>query len=211
VEPDVDPEAVLLAVLGLRDAFERHQWSVQAALAEPTPEDLRMPGFPRWGVTEYVERLRLASITAVNFMDWACALDELFAGPDRKDHRPTDRQADYRVRRAADRRGPLLVGLRYVRDRHMHQVVVSAGSGFQVRFGGEAPPTIGPDALWRKADDIGDATDGRQTKEPYLSRRAAYVERMEWQSTQSTLGAVLGCLTAEVQALGVDLPPWPKG
>jgi hypothetical protein len=34
---------------------------------------------------------------------------------------------------------------------------------------------------------------------------------MEWQSTQSTLGAVLGCLTAEVQALGLDLPPWPKG
>jgi hypothetical protein len=122
-----------------------------------------------------VERLHLAGITAVNFMDWACALDELFAGPDRRDYHPTERQVDYRARRAADERGRLLLGLRYVRDRHAHQIVVSANPGFEMQFGGEAPPTIAPDVLWHKANEIQDASDGRQASKTYQSRRDAYV------------------------------------
>ncbi len=50
------------------------------------------------------------TITAVNFLNWAVALDDLLAETD----------TDYCARRDRDEDGQVLLAVRHVRDRHVH-------------------------------------------------------------------------------------------
>lgn len=144
-----------------------------------------------------------AGIFTVNATNWACALDELLREAD-----PT-----YLSRRGADRDGQFLEGLRYVRDRHMHQLVVSntqiwrvtAGFGLDGRrYDSPNQPGI----AWKPVDDISEPADNRINKRSYQSRRSAYENLLQLRRVHLALVSALSWLTTEVMAHRVVLPAW---
>lgn len=179
---EFDHAAVRLAVLGMRDAYGRNFASVQTSRHD----------------------LDAAGISAVDFMNWACALDERLG--------KTSDQKAYEARRKADDDGCVLPGLRHVRDRHMHQVVLSAHVDKRPWFG-RFPPRLSAGIIWRSVDEIGDAPRSQQMKdqEGYDERRLAYERHIQGMKTWVTLRRALLWLTGEVEGRGVNLSPyeWP--
>ncbi len=173
----LDLAAARLAVLGLRDAYSRH-----FALAHSTMQD---------------EDSMI--ISAVDFVNWACALDEVL--------RETD--PGYAQRRDADSDGRVLPGLRYVRDRHMHQVVVSM-RGDGVAFFGAFPPSFSAGVVWRPASEIAAPTGRHATAPSVQQRRTVYEQNLQIQPAWIGLRAALSFLTAEAQSRQVALPPWQE-
>ena len=62
----------------------------------------------------------IAGVSVAEFVFWACALDERLCKTDSK----------YAARRDRDEHGHVLRGLRFIRDRHTHQVAVTTSLEF---------------------------------------------------------------------------------
>ena len=77
----------------------------------------------------------IASVSIAEFMFWACALDERLFTTD----------PAYAARRDADERGQVLPALRFVRDRHTHQVAITTSLEFI--FERSSDPNVSPDLL----------------------------------------------------------------
>jgi hypothetical protein len=172
------PEAARLAVAGLREAYVRNR---AAYGSRPTIDSV--------------------GISAVDFANWASALDERL-----RETAPADAQR-YRSDRDANPDGRVIGGIRFVRDRHMHQVVVSAvpdSADFFAAF----PPQLSLGIVWRNVDEL-PRPDGRGTTNPqYEPERNAYRDHMEGKPTWVTLAAALRWLTAETENRGVVPDPW---
>ncbi len=169
----IDSAAVRLAVLGLRFAYTRHH---AVARGGQQNEDAMI-------------------ISAVDFVNWTCALDELLAEND----------LGYASRRDSDPDGRVIVGLRYVRDRHMHQVVVSM-RGDGVSFFAAFPPRLSAGVVWRPANEMAQPVGKHATTANV--RRAAYDQHLQMRPAWVSLAAALRFLTSEVTSLQVALPAW---
>ncbi len=172
------PEAARLAVTGLREAYVRNY---AAYGSRPTVDNV--------------------GVSAVDFANWASALDERL-----RQTASTDAQR-YRTDRDCNPDGRVIGGIRFVRDRHMHQVVVSAvpdSGDFFATF----PPELSLGIVWRNVDELPDP-DGRATTNKHRKpERNAYSEHMQGKPTWVTLAAALRWLTAEVENRGVVPDPW---
>jgi hypothetical protein len=141
----------------------------------------------------------VVAISTVEFVNWACAIDELLENTD----------TTYKDRRDQHEHGRLMPALRFVRDRHMHQVVVSSTMAFTIGFSSDEsiPPTMTAARIyWRPVDEIREPTDGRQDSALYQARRAAYVEHLERREPPLALGHVHNFLYSEIMARGIDVP-----
>lgn len=173
----LDEWAVVTAALGLRASFQR------------CIEGYRDP----------VPRLYVVGISAVEFVNWACALDERLWSTD----------TTYKNRRDQDEYGRLIPALQFVRDRHMHQVVVSSNLAFMIEFSSDdsVPPALTAAKIyWRPVEEIREPTDGRQNTPVYQARRAAYVQHLERREPPLALGHVNNFLFDEVTARGIKVP-----
>jgi hypothetical protein len=180
-DSDLDEWAVVTAALGLRASFQR---CIE-------------------GYREPVPRLYVVGISAVEFVNWACALDELLWSTD----------TTYKNRRDRNEYGRLIPALQFVRDRHMHQVVVSSNLVFTIGFSSDdsVPPALSAAKIyWRPVEEIREPTDGlqnrRQNTPVYQARRAAYVQHLERREPPWALGHVNNFLFDEVTALGIKVP-----
>jgi hypothetical protein len=180
-----DHDAVRLAVAGMRGAYRRHHAAHVAALSE--------------------ESVDAAGISAVEFANWACALDERV--------RKTGEESStaYMKRRDSDRRGKVLLGLRFIRNRHMHQVVVSnqvVSTQFfdlpsrkeQIARAAAEVGMFSPGIVWQAADRIADPDDG------FTSGLAEYEALLKGNTTLFALADAVDWLTREVVARGVQIP-----
>lgn len=168
----------MTAALGLRSSFERC-----------------IEGYRN----QLVPRQEVVGISTVEFVNWACALDELLESTD----------DTYAERRDQHEHGRLIAALRFVRDRHMHQVVVSSNLAFTLMgsYDGSVPPTITQAKIyWRPVEEIREPTNGRQNTPVYQARRKAYVDHLERREPPLALGHVNNFLFDEVTAHGIEVP-----
>jgi hypothetical protein len=175
---DLDEWAVVTAALGLRASFQRC-----------------IEGYRN----QLVPRQEVVGVSTVEFVNWACALDELLEGTDNT----------YAERRDQHQDGRLILALRFVRDRHMHQVVVSSRLVFTLTgsYDGSMPPTITQAKIyWRPIEEIREPTDGREDKDLYRSRRTAYVEYLAGREPPLALGLVNNFLFDEIKRREIDVP-----
>jgi hypothetical protein len=142
----------------------------------------------------------LAGASIVEFVTWACLLDR----------RLEDTDNSYVAHRDTDDDGEVLLALRFVRDRHLHQVVTSAALQFMVRWSTVRPPAIESVGMtWRALADIKEPTDRYNSEHEYRLRRAAYQEDLEGRDPLIALEAALRFLTREVQGKGIEVPNEP--
>lgn len=177
---NLDYAAVRLAVLGLRAAYARN-WAAHGQHVTP-------------------ETIDSAGISAVEFANWACALDQRL-----KDTDPdTDTEAAYVARRRGDPRGRVMQGIRFVRNLHMHTVVVSTSTQLGPFFlDGPGPMIVSGGIVWRSAAEL----PAPERPQPRLE--AVYVEWMQGRTTVDALAHALVWLVAEVRGRGVVLPDDP--
>jgi hypothetical protein len=174
-------EAARLAVIGLREAYVRNY---AAYRSRPTIDNV--------------------GVSAVDFANWASALDERL-----RKTAPTDAQR-YRSDRDGNADGRVISGIRFVRNRHMHQVVVSVVPDSADFFAG-FPPALSVGIVWRNVDELPEP-DGLGITNKYREpERNAYRDHMEGKPTWVTLAAALRWLTAEIESRGVvpDSWTWP--
>jgi len=171
-------DAARLAVIGMRSAYERN-----FNLCQSQSHDIDGIG-----------------TSAVDFTNWACALEERL-----RETAPGGEPA-FRKRRDGDADGVVLEGLRFARDRHMHQLVVSAVPD-RADFFSSFPPKLSAGIVWRSVDEIPEPTDEwRKTKPAYIAERTAYEDHLQNRPTWLALRSALRWLTAEIKLRQVDLP-----
>jgi hypothetical protein len=178
--------------------LDLEEWAVQRAMFGLRASYMRC----RAGYGYSIPLPELVAVPAVDFANWACALDEQF--------RKTD--TNYVARRSADDEGRLLAGLRFVRDRHMHQVAITSAVQAVVTYpdySGGIPPTITPAmtsvrVYWLPVGEIREPTDWRRNEDWYRNRRDAYQEHLEGRDVRMTLLAALRFLSCEVEARGIE-------
>ena len=177
-DQDLGEWAVVTAALGLRASFQRC-----------------IEGYRN----QLVPRQEVVGVSTVEFVNWACALDELLWSTD----------TTYKNRRDQHEHGRLMPALHFVRDRHMHQVVVSSKLVFTLGFSSDenVPPALTAAKIyWRPLEEIREPTDGRQNTPLYQARRAAYVEHLERREPPLALGLVNNFLFDEITARGIKVP-----
>jgi hypothetical protein len=146
----------------------------------------------------------IAAVSVAEFVFWACALDERLCTTD----------PAYAARRDSDEHGQVLPALRFVRDRHTHQVAITTSPEFI--FERSSDPNVSPDRLrvlnrWRPLDGITEPTGRRRTRGDYIARRTAYEEHLEGRKPALALRDALDFLNREVAARGIDIEvhePW---
>jgi hypothetical protein len=174
----LDVWGIATAVAGLRGAYDRYVH----AHREPVPMHEE------------------AALAVAEFVNNACALDEMLGGL---------KATPYAARRDAGKDGRVLPALRFVRDRAMHQVALAAGMQFIIRFSDHesTPPALtGASMYWRPLTEIRQPTDGRETTPEYKKRQAAYQDQLVGRDPVVALSAALRFLTEEVRTQGVDIP-----
>jgi hypothetical protein len=145
----------------------------------------------------------IAGVSVAEFVFWACALDERLCTTD----------PAYAARRDADERGQVLLALRFVRDRHTHQVAIT--TSLELLFERSSDPNV-PDLLkvgnrWRPLDGITEPTGRRPTRDDYIARRADYKEHLEGRKPALAMRDALDFLNREVAARGIEIEvhePW---
>jgi hypothetical protein len=175
-EADLDRWEITTAVVGLRGAHKR---------AMDAYRDL-------------VPNQEIAGVSVVEFVVWACALDERLRKTD-----PT-----YAARRDADDHGQVLPALRFARDRHMHQVAVTTSLRFM--FERSSDPNVTPDRLtvsnlWRPLDGITEPPEGPERDRYYPARRAAYEKHLAGRWPALAMGDGLDFLDREIAARGIEV------
>lgn len=183
----IDPAAVRLAVLAMRNAYGRH-----------------------WQARSDHDRDAIAT-TAVDFLSWACSLDGLLRDTTARLGFATEEAAQdaYKAHRDADEEGRVVPGLRHVRDRHMHQVIVSTVLD-RAKFFGRFPPQLSSGTVWRPVEELGEPSAKIQKRPDYWPQREAYRLHLQNRPPWVSLRAALRWITREVEGRGVELPPYEE-
>jgi hypothetical protein len=184
-DTDLERWEITTAIIGLRGAYKRCMDAYR----------------------DLIPNQAIAGVSVVEFVFWACALDERLCKAD----------PAYAARRDRDRHGQVLPALRFTRDRHTHQVAITTSLEFM--FERSSDPDASPDLLkvltrWRPLDGITQPGDGRHETTPqYRKRRDAYKEHLEGRKPALALRDALDFLDREVAARGIKVPdpiPWPE-
>jgi hypothetical protein len=160
-----------------------------------------------WRALDAARRKHLLSsaVAAAEAVNWACSLDEQLASED-----PT-----YRARREADSQGCTLLGLRYARDRVMHQVVVTSAqddrSFFDPRPGGILH-IASSYPIWARTVALPEPEGRHKNKQE--DRKMAYelyvAERGVWKPLFAALRFLTEELNGKVLLASIDQPEWYK-
>jgi hypothetical protein len=147
---------------------------------------------------DLIPNQEIAAVSIAEFVFWACALDERLCTTD----------PAYAPRRDADERGQVLLALRFVRDRHTHQVAITTSLEFSLERSSD--PDAAPDLLrvmnrWRPLDGITEPTGRRVTRDDYIARRNAYRKHLEGRKPALAMRDALDFLNREVAARGIKI------
>lgn len=155
-----------------------------------------------WRTFDAARRKNLLScaVAATEALHWACALDEQLR----------EEQSDYKSRRDHDPEGRVLPGLRHIRDRAMHQVVVSTAqdtrSFYKPRSGvvhiASSPPVWTPSATLPKANSRHRHPERETAYEQYVAERGA------WKPLFEALRFLTRELEGKVPLVRIDQPDW---
>jgi hypothetical protein len=147
---------------------------------------------------DLIPNQEIAAVSIAEFVFWACAMAERLCTTD----------PAYAARRNADERGQVLPALRFVRDRHTHQVAITTSLEFILERSSD--PNVSPDFLrvknrWWPLDGITEPTDRYATRPGYRKRRAAYKEHLEGRKPALAMRDALDFLNREVAARGIQI------
>jgi hypothetical protein len=155
-----------------------------------------------WRTLDAARRKHLLScaVAATEALHWACALDEQLQKED----------PGHGSRRDQDQDGRVLIGLRHVRDRAMHQVIIGTAEDnrtfYKPRRGllhiASSAPVWAPTGTLPKADK----------RHHWPNREAAYEEHVAERGAWMPLFEVLRFLTKELEGkislASIDQPEW---
>lgn len=156
-----------------------------------------------WRAFDAARRKRLLSsaVAATEFLHWLCALDEQLRKGD----------AGYEKRRDKNEDGQVIPGLRYGRDRAMHQVVICAAKDvrgfFNPRPGGMLHvATSYP--IWAPTATLPPA-EGKHHKPELMEAYEQHVaERKAWQPIFKALEFMTRELSGKLELVSIDQPAW---
>jgi hypothetical protein len=143
---------------------------------------------------DLIRSQEIAGVSVVEFVFWACALDERLQKTDPK----------YAARRDDDEHGQVLPALRFTRDRHTHQVAITTAVEFMFERSSE-PKVLRIRTRWRPLDGITEPTDGNEKMGGYIVRRAAYEKHLEGRKPAVAMSDALDFLNREVAARGIEV------
>jgi hypothetical protein len=145
---------------------------------------------------------QIAAVSVAEFVFWACALDERLKKVDSK----------YAARRDADEHGQVLPGLRFARDRHLHQVAVTTSLMFVFERSDPNGPADGfiVSNVWRPLDAIPGPTGSHKRNRDLPAQRATYEKHLEGRWPALAIGDALDFLNREVAAQGIEVLDPPR-
>jgi hypothetical protein len=151
------------------------QWGVHALGAAI----IRLDQAPAWNPSGETPAAYMAAVEATW---WAAAVDEQLE----KLHKAT-----YTDHRDHDNRGGAVLGLRWARDRHMHQLPISVTQdGRHFPADGEPLPRMMAGFYWASAEDFPPADPGRDKGLVAEARRAAYEDHVQGRGVTNVLRSV---------------------
>jgi hypothetical protein len=157
-------DAARLAVTGLREAYARNY---AAYRSNPTVDNV--------------------GVSAVEFANWACALDER-----QRETASTDAEM-YRSDRNANPDGRVIGGIRFVRDRTRIRWW-SRPCPTPADFFAAFPPRLSLGIVWRNVDELPEPDGRGRTNKHCEPERDAYRDHMQGKPTWVTLAAA--CMLA---------------
>lgn len=144
---------------------------------------------------DLIRNQEVAGVSVAEFVFWACALDERLRKTDTK----------YAARRDADEQGQVLPALRFIRDRHTHQVAVT--TAVELTLDRDASPDLlRLGNRWLPLDSIRQPPEGHERDRYYPDRQAAYKKHLEGRKPAVAMGDAIDFLNREVAALGIKVP-----
>lgn len=154
-----------------------------------------------WRTLDSERRKHLLScaVAATEAVNWVCALDEQLRKED----------IGYKVRRGGDDEGRVVPGLRYARDRSMHQVVISTAqdtrSFYKPRRGVLYIASSFP--IWAPTDTLPESENNDK-----YGLKASYENHVAEQVASKPLFMALNFITREligkVALVSTDQPDW---
>jgi hypothetical protein len=156
-----------------------------------------------WRTLDAARRKHLLScaVAATEALHWICALDEQLEKG----------SPGYKSRRNQDTDGSVLLGLRHVRDRAMHQVVICTAQDVRSFF--DPPPggvvyIASSFPIWTPAEMLPQAEGRYRSK----GREKAYAEQIAERAASKPIFQALGFLTREltdkVTLVSTEQPGW---
>ena len=155
-----------------------------------------------WRTLDAARRKLLLScaVAATEALHWACALDEQLRKAD----------AGYEARRDQDPDGRTLPGLRHVRDRAMHQVVIGTGedtrSFFNPRRGVAHVASSYP--IWVPTNTFPKPDKNHRSASRETSYEAHVAERGAWKPLFEALGFLTRELEGKLPLMPIEQPEW---
>lgn len=155
-----------------------------------------------WRTLDSARRKRLLScaVAATEALHWACALDEQLGRDD----------AGYKTRRDAGDEGRVLPGLRHVRDKAMHQVVVGTSedtrSFFKPRRGVLHIASSFP--IWTPTAILPSPAKGHHHPQREKSYDDFVAERGAWKPLFEALRFLTRELDGKVPLVTIEEPGW---
>lgn len=156
-----------------------------------------------WRALDAARRKRLLScaIAATEAINWACSLDEQLNAED----------PAYRDRRDSHSDGCSLPGLRYARDRVMHQVIVTAAednrSFFDPGPGGVAH-IASSYPVWARTTSLPEPTGRHKHEDRKDAYEAHIAERGVWKPLFAALRFLTEELDGKVELSPIEQPDW---
>jgi hypothetical protein len=155
-----------------------------------------------WRTLDAARRKHLLScaVAATEALHWACALDEQLR----------DEDTGYEARRDQDREGQVLTGLRHIRDRAMHQVIIGTAedtrSFFKPRRGVVHIASSYP--IWTPASTL----PSPEKRHRHPQRESSYEEHVAERGAWKPLFEALRFLTRELEdkvpLVPIEEPHW---
>ena len=134
--------------------------------------------YERHEAAQHQRDLRGAYISGVEGVWWVCALDEELGGNMKQAN-------DYKSARDADPNGLVVLGLRWLRNRHTHELPLTAAFDDTAFFGsGRGIIALSKGFYWRPSDDI-------DPQRIHMIRRHAYDVHVAGNSSGKTLVVAL--------------------
>jgi hypothetical protein len=155
-----------------------------------------------WRTLDAARRKQLLScaVAATEALHWACSLDEQLGKDD----------TGYAARRAPDDEGRVLPGLRHVRDRAMHQVVVGTSqdtrSFYKPRRGVLHIASSYP--IWTPRSTLPKPAKGHHHPDRENSYEDYVAERGAWKPLFEALRFLTRELDGKIPLVSIDEPGW---
>lgn len=142
---------------------------------------------------------RVSSAKDIAFDHWAAAVEAVWWAVALDDVLFSLHGGRYPIARSAHPDGQIVVGLRWLRHQHAHQIVVTGQGGAKRDFFGGPPFYISPSNRWKQRSEI--RTDNRR---PNKNAEAAYDAHVAGRTLEEPIISSLRWFDLILTAAGVD-------